>query len=106
MTLSADALERAGLVYGWIAKVNDWLASGSSEDEVKARAIIGQLAQVTAGEVPVINGIIAAQRQAAEAFNLPQRSMRVLCAIGVPQPHPHPANAHAAPPEHPTPSVA
>jgi hypothetical protein len=92
-SLGVEALDRAALVYGWIAKIDFWLTSGSPEDEAKARAIIGQLAHVTAGEIPVVRGIISAELKAAEAFDLTERTLARFFPR-VTQPHPDAANDH------------
>jgi hypothetical protein len=58
--------------------------------------------------LPVLKGLIAAQRQAAKHLDLAQRpNVRVLASIGIAQPQPDPANSeHAPTPEQPSPSVA
>lgn len=105
-TLGVEALDRAALVYGWIAKVDAWMNSGSPDDEAKARSIIGQLAHVTAGEIPVVRGIISAELKAAQAFDLTERTLARFFRP-VPAEKPDAANdEHAAPPSEPTPSIA
>lgn len=106
MTLAADALDRAALVYGWVIKVDQWLSSGAAEDEVKARNITGQLAHLVEGEIPVIKGIVATHRQAAQAFDRTQHSLAPFF-LRHPEEHPNtPANDHTGPPDQPAPFVA
>ncbi len=103
--LAHEALCCADGVYGVIERLNALSLEGRQSEVIVGLAM---LADVVAGNRPVLRGVIWAQEQAAQALNLPQRPMRVLCAIGVrpTQPHPDAANSHVSPPEQPTPSVA
>lgn len=101
--LGHEALLNARQAYQCIALIAADFAGG---DEARGRKALAMLALEAASELPVLNGVIWAQEQAAKGLDLPQRPMRVLCAIGVPQPHSDPANPHVAAPEQPAPSIA
>ena len=101
--LGHEALLNARQAYSCIALIAADFAGG---DEARGRQALAMLAAEAAAELPVVDRVIWAQEQAAKGLDLPQRPMRVLCAIGVPQPNPDPANPHASTPEQPTQTIA
>lgn len=101
----AAALQRAEAVYAFLDDFKALSTGGRQEEAGRALTMALRLA---GDGIPEIAGILAAQGETAQTLDLPQRRLRVICAIGVgqPQPHTHPANAHAAPSEQPSPTIA
>lgn len=112
--LSHEAMVAADAVYGVICDLDYAAANGRQAD---ALAGLHLLAEVIAGNRPILRAVIRSQIQAADALNLPQGAQpRILAAIGAkgailsmgiePAEHPDPANTHSAPPELPEPTIA
>lgn len=99
----AAALQRADAVYAFLDDFKAHATGGRHDEAGRALSTALRLA----GEgISELAGILAAQGETAEVGHLPQRRLRVICAIGVPQPHSDPANPHVAAPEQPAPSIA
>lgn len=106
MTLAADALDHAGNVYRLIGRVHALLNSGRPSDEDEARELVSGLWSHVEPEIPVIKGIVATHRQAAQAFDQTRHSLAPFF-LGRPEEHPDtPANDHTGPPDQPAPFVA
>lgn len=105
LPLVVEVLCTADMAYGVVIEAHKLATDGRKSD---ALALLGYLADAVEAHRPILRGVIAAERQAAQAHDLTQRSdIRVLCSIGKPQPQPHAANSeHAPTPEQPSPSVA
>lgn len=93
--LSHDALIVARRIFGGIQTADQLARTGH---EAQSRALLTQLASEAAAELPVIDGVLAAQKQAAERLDgsewtpfgaLPLRER--------PEPHPAAANDHVRP---------
>lgn len=96
-----EALCTADAAYGVIADIHQLAVNGRQKD---ALHLLGFLAEGAAAHRPILRGVIAAQRQAAEAHDLMQRpNVRVIASIGVAQPKPDAANSEAQSPS-PNPS--
>lgn len=67
--IAHDALTVARRVYGEIIRAAA-LSRGGNEPNV--RAILAELDSIVSAELPVLNGVLAAQTQAAESLNLTQ----------------------------------
>ena len=78
--------------------LNDKLATGRADDVDDVRETLSELVRRLEPEIPVVRGIIAAHRQAAERLKLSQR------AVGVqPAPYPNAANdTHSVTPSAPS----
>jgi hypothetical protein len=62
-------------------------------DQAQVSRLLPLMGRAADDMLPILKGVIAAQRQAAEALHLTQRpDIRVIASIGCPQPHPNPAN--------------
>lgn len=86
--IAADALTRSG-------------------HEAKGRAMLARLASEASAELPVIDGVLAAQTQAAEACHLTQLTpFGRLPLRERPEPHLHPANDQGPASEQPASPVA
>lgn len=99
----AAALQRADAVY---AVLDDFKAHATQGRHDEAGRALSTALRLAGEGISELAGIIAAQGETAEVGHLPQRRLRVICAIGVTKPHPHPANAHAANSEQPAPTIA
>ncbi|MFY0400820.1 hypothetical protein [Brevundimonas naejangsanensis] len=110
--LSSAALQRrrqevlinAGTVYGLIIGANELAVQGRETDALKALATItGALSF----EIDAIREILAAEREAAKARDLTQRTLAPFFPR-VPVEEPHAANdeAQSPSPEQPSPTVA
>jgi hypothetical protein len=96
--LAADALTDALAVYRLLSILNDKLATGRADDVDDVRETLAELCHRLEPELPIIRGIIAAHRQAAQAVQLAQRP-----AGGQPAPYPYPANdTHSVTPTAPS----
>jgi len=99
-----EALVNAGTVYGLIIGANELAVQGRETDALKALATItGALPT----EIEAIREILAAEREAAKARDLTQRTLAPFFPR-VPAEHPHAANdeAQSPSPEQPSPTVA
>lgn len=94
------AVMNARAAFACIGHIEEAFSNGN---EAGAREALAHLAAVAVPAIPHLDAILAADLEAAEPGHLPQRPMRILCAIGVTQPHPHPANSHVATPTEPAP---
>ena len=106
LPLVVETLVVADAAYGTVIEIQKLATDGRQSD---ALALLALLAEGMAAHRPIIRGVLAAERQAAQAYDLMQRpTVRVLASIGVAQPHPHAANSEAQSPspEQPSPSVA
>ncbi|WP_271083483.1 hypothetical protein [Brevundimonas sp. NIBR11] len=98
----AAAIFNARAAFHCLVLIQEAFVDGN---EVGAREALAHLAKIVAPSIPLLDELLA-QDQAAQALHLQKRPMRVICAIGMPQPHPDAANPHVSPPEQPNPSVA
>ena len=101
--LSQEALRGARAIYRELIRVNAAAVDGR---QGIALDLLGGLAEFAAEQLPVVEQIIAAQQQAADAANLTQRT---LAPFFVPKTaeHPNPANDDQSPsPQQPGPDVA
>lgn len=93
--ISHDALTVARRILGGVQTADALARAGH---EAQSRALLTRLASEAAAELPVIDGVLAAQKQAAEVCDLTQWTP------GGPVPlrrkateHPHAANDHSLP---------
>lgn len=106
LPLVVETLVVADAAYGTVIEIQKLATEGRQAD---ALHLLAMLAEGCTSHRPIIRGVLAAERQAAQAYDLTQRpTVRVLASIGVAQPHPHAANSQAQSPspEQPSPSVA
>ena len=85
--LAVNALTDALAVYRLLSILNDKLATGRADDVDDVRETMAELVRRLEPEIPVVKGIMAAHRQAAQAVHLAKSTGRV-----EPAPHPAPAN--------------
>lgn len=103
--LAMEALCTAAEAYSLILRIDELSRDGNQAEALRTLRL---MAPAVASALPVLHGVIAAQRKAAEALNLSQDgSVRVLASIGIAAPHPDAANGeHASPPPKPSDGVA
>ncbi|MGX1693162.1 hypothetical protein [Brevundimonas naejangsanensis] len=99
-----EALVNAGTVYGLIIGANELASQGRETDALAALATITGALPF---EIEAISEIIAAEREAAKARDLTQRTLAPFFPR-VPAEHPHAANdeAQSPSPEQPSPTFA
>jgi hypothetical protein len=102
LPLSVEVLCTADAVYGMVADIQTLAANGRQPDTLSALAY---LADAIRGHRPILRGVIAAEREAAQARHLTQRTLAPFFG-GKPAEHPHAANDQSASPEQPAPGVA
>lgn len=90
LPLVVETLVVADAAYGTVIEIQKLATDGRQSD---ALALLALLAEGMAAHRPIIRGVLAAERQAAQAYDLTQRpTVRVLASIGVPAKHPHASN--------------
>jgi len=90
--LTVDKLTDYIAVCRLLSILNDKLETGRPDDVDDVRETLAELCRRIEPEIPVIKGIIAAHRQARDAFQFTQRA-----GFNGSAPHPHaPANDTAA----------
>jgi len=99
-----EALINAGTVYGLIIGANELAVQGREADALKALATITGALPF---EIDAIKEVLAAEREAAKARDLTQRTLAPFFPR-IPAEHPHAANdeAQSPSPEKPSPTVA
>ena len=97
-----EALINAGTVYGLIIGANQLAVQGREADALKALATITGALPF---EIEAIREILAAEREAAKARDLTQRTLAPFFPR-VPAEQPDAANDQPPSPEQPTPTVA
>lgn len=99
-----EVLINAGTVYGLIIGANELAVQGREVDALKALATITGALPF---EIDAIREVLAAEREAAKARDLTQRTLAPFFPR-VPAEHPHVANdeAQSPSPEQPSPTVA
>lgn len=105
LPLVVEVLCTADAAYGLIGDIQKLAVAGRQED---ALHMLAMLADAVVAHRPLLRGVLGAQRQAAEADDLSQRSDRkVICSIGVAQPKPDAANSetHTATTNQPEPAA-
>lgn len=80
-------------------------------DQAQVSRLLPLMGRAADDMLPILKGVIAAQRQAAEALDLAHRAPapRLVCGafMGVPNPHPHAPNSEQSnTSDQPSPSVA
>jgi hypothetical protein len=96
--LTVDKLTDYIAVCRLLSILNDKLKTGRADDVDDVRETLSELCHRLEPELPIIRGIIAAHRQARDAFQLAQRP-----AGGQPAPYPYPANdTHSVTPTAPS----
>ena len=106
LPLSVEVLCTADAVYGMVGEIQTLAANGRQSAALSALAYLADAVQ---GHRPILRGVIAAEREAAQAHDLSERrDIRVICSIGKPQPHAHASNdeTQSPSPEQPSPDVA
>lgn len=106
--LVVETLVVADAAYGTVIEIQKLATDGRQAD---ALHLLAMLAEGCASHRPIIRGVLAAERQAAEALNLAHRAPapRLVCGafMGVPNPHPHAPNSEQSnTSDQPSPSVA
>jgi len=102
LPLSVEVLCTADAVYGMVGEIQTLAANGRQSDALSALAY---LADAVEGHRPILRGVIAAEREAAEARHLTQRTLAPFFG-GKPAEHPNAANDQSPSPEQPSPDVA
>ncbi|WP_313005362.1 hypothetical protein [Brevundimonas sp.] len=102
LPLSVEVLCTADAVYGMVADIQTLAANGRQPDALSALAY---LADAIGGHRPILRGVITAEREAAQARHLTQRTLAPFFG-GKPAEHPHAANDQSLSPEQPAPDVA
>lgn len=99
-----EVLINAGTVYGLIIGANELAVQGRETDALNALATITGALPF---EIEAIREVLAAEREAAKARDLTQRTLAPFFPR-VPTEHPHAANdeAQSPSPEQPSPTVA
>jgi len=94
--LVIETLCTADAAYGLLIDIHKLAIDGRKEDALHTLAV---LADAVAAHRPILRGVLAAERQAAQACDLAQRpSIRVIASIGIAQPHPDAANTQSPSP--------
>lgn len=102
--ISHDALTVSARVYRDLIKAGALFGIGH---DAQGRALISELAATAASELPVIDGILAAQKKAAQALDTTQWSPWGQIPDGrKAAEHLNPANDHASAPEKPGETIA
>lgn len=106
--LGQDALTDAISIYNVVITAHEVAVEGREREALGALA---RLADMLPAEIAGVERVLAAQRQAAEALDLAQRTPapRLVCGafMGVPNPHPHAPNSEQSnTSDQPSPSVA
>lgn len=103
-SMRREALVNAATVYGLIIGANTLAVEGREADALAALATITGALPF---EIEAIREILAAEREAAKARDLTQRTLAPFFPR-VPAEHPHAANdeAQSSSPEQPSPTVA
>jgi hypothetical protein len=70
--LSVEVLCTADAVYGMVGEIHHLAANGRQSD---ALASLAYLAEAVASRRPILRGVIGAEREAAEARHLTQRTL-------------------------------
>lgn len=99
-----EALINAGTVYGLIIGANELAVQGRETDALKALATITGALPF---EIEAIREVLAAEREAAKARDLTQRTLAPFFGTGKAQEHLNPANdEHPSAPDNLPPTVA
>lgn len=96
------AIFNARAAFACIGHIKKAFADGN---EAGAREALNQLAVVVTPAIPVLDAILAAHAQTAQARDLTELTLSRFFPR-VTEPHPDAANDHLSPPEQPSPSVA
>lgn len=102
LPLSVETLCTADAVYGMVADIQTLAANGRQSDALSALAY---LADAVEGHRPILRGVIAAERDAAQSRHLTQRTLAPFFPR-VPAEQPDAANDQSPSPEQPSPDVA
>jgi hypothetical protein len=97
-----EALINAGTVYGLIIGANELAVQGREADALK---VLATITGALPFEIEAISEILAAEREAAKARDLTQRTLAPFFPR-VPAEQPDAANDQPPSPEQPTPTVA
>lgn len=103
LPLSVEVLCTADAAYGLIGEIQTLAANGRQSDALSALAY---LADAVEGHRPILRGVITAEREAAQARHLTQRTLAPFFGPKTAE-HPNPANDDQSPsPQQPGPDVA
>ena len=101
--LVVEALCTADAVYGLVGEIRKLAVDGRQSD---ALASLAYLADAVEGHRPILRGVIAAEREAADARHLTQRTLAPFFGPKTAE-HPNPANDdQSLSPQQPGPDVA
>lgn len=102
LPLSVEVLCTADAAYGLIGEIQALAANGRQSDALSALAY---LADAVEGHRPILRGVIAAERKAAQARDFTQRTLAPFFGRQAAE-HPNAANDQSPSPEQPSPDVA
>lgn len=102
-SMRREALVDAATVYGLIIGANTLAVEGR---EANALRVLATITQALPAEIAAIKEVLAAEREAADARHLTQRTLAPFFGPKTAE-HPNPANDDQSPsPEQPSPDVA
>lgn len=100
LPLVVEVLCTADMAYGVVIEAHKLATDGRKSD---ALALLAHLADAVEAHRPILRHVIGAERQAAQAHDLTQRSdIRVLCCIGKAVKNPNASNDESHPASNPT----